>query len=310
MRDFTQLQDDLLNALQPDAPNATGWRSCYCPVCNKTDRKTGGVYVDNNSIGYQCFRASCDANCGYEVGKPIPRKFKALCKTLNIKIPVSLSMVKNSFQKKLESLEDDDRYKKHTYKDMGIPKGWVSLEETNVSKWKDYYNERCVPLDDILYIKNGMYKGLTAIPMRFYDKVVGFQIADPDGYVKYRTITDNDHPVAINGGFLDYPTIVVEGILDQACFPNTMAIMRSKIAPEQAYALRGRDVIMLPDRSGNDFVKQAKEYGWKVCIPPWEENDLNGAVQRYGIMVVSRMISENIIESYNKADVAYKLWRM
>lgn len=308
MSDFQKLQDNLINNLAPDSPNSTGWRACYCPICNTTTRKTAGIYTDDNSVGFQCFRASCSANCGYELGKPISRRFKALCNALSVKIPVSLSMVKNSFQKALEAL-DDSLYKKHVYKEEKLDKAWQLLEETNNTKWKDYYQSRCVPLDDIYLINSGVYKGLTAIAMKYYEKIIGWQVVDPDGHVKYRTLSSNEHCVAINGGYPDNPIIIVEGILDQASLPNTCAITRSRMSPEQAYQIRGRKAIMLPDRSGNDFIKQAKDYDFSVCVPPWEENDVNAAVQRYGVMVVCKMIVDNTYDNINKAEVAYNLWR-
>lgn len=264
--------------------------------------------VDHDTTAFQCFRASCDSNCVHENGKPISKKFKTLCKELGVNIPASLSMVKSSFQKKLDSL-DESLYKKHVYKHMQVPKDWVDLNTVKSNYWHQYYSNRRIDPSNVLFIKSGIYKNKTAIKLKFYDKLIGFQIVDPTGVVKYRTHTDNDHVLAINDK-LDNPVILVEGVLDALCFPNACGIMRSNITPEQAYALRGRDVIMLPDRSGNEFVKQAKSYNWKVCIPPWEDNDLNSAVCRYGLMVVSRMITDNIYSNYTKAEVAYQQWKL
>ena len=308
MNDVQSLQNDVINSLAPDSANSTGWRSCYCPVCGEESRKTAGVMVDDQTIAYQCFRASCDSNCVYEAGQPISKKFKALCRTIGVKIPASLSMVKSSFQKKLESL-DESLYKKHIYQDMKTPRGWVWLKETNRTWWFDYYEERRIPIEKVMYVERGPYKGQTAIVLPYYDKTIGYQLVNPEGLVKYRTISDNDHILAING-VLDSPVVLVEGVLDAMCFPNTCGVMRSNITPEQAYALRGRDVIMLPDRTGNAFVKQAKSYGWKVCIPSWDDKDLNAAVQRYGVMVVSKMIVDGTYTNYTKAEVAYNQWKL
>ena len=307
MNDFQKLQDNILNALSPDSANSTGWRSCHCPVCKRTERKTAGVMVDHDTIAFQCFRASCDSNCVHENGQPLSKKFKALCKELGVSIPASVSMVKSSFQKKLDSL-DETLYKKHIYKHMKIPDGWVELDKAKSSYWHQYYSNRRIDTDNVLFITKGIYKNKTAIKLHYYDKLIGFQIVDPEGHVKYRTYTDNDHILAINGT-LDNPVLLVEGVLDALCFPNACGIMRSNVTPEQAYALRGKDVIMLPDRSGNDFVKQAKSYGWKVCIPTWDDNDLNAAVHRYGLMVVSKMIADNLYTNYTKAQVAYEQWK-
>ena len=203
---------------------------------------------------------------------------------------------------------DDTLYKKHYYADMKIPKKWVSLEETGNTKIIKQYEDRRCPIDDVYYIPSGVYQGSTAIAMKWFDKVIGFQISSPDSAVKYRTISDNTHLMMINGGVLSDTVIVVEGILDALCFPMACGVLRGKVTPEQAYHLRHKRVILLPDRTGNSFVNQAFEYGWEVCIPEWECKDLNSAVQQYGKLSVARMIRDSVYSNKLEIMTRYRMW--
>jgi len=232
--------------------------------------------------------------------------------SIHVSIPLELRMVKSSFKKALEESLDESLFKKHHYKQINMPDGWVPLHSVSDQKqafWLDHYDRRAVPTHDILYIEKGTYKGLTAIPAYYYDKLIGFQVVNPKGRVKYITETDNTHMIYVPDRFPGERIIVVEGILDAKCFPMTCAVMRSSITPEQAYFLKGKDVIFLPDRTGNHFIDQVKDYGWKMCVPPWKEKDLNSAVIKYGVMAVAEMIHENTFESYLDIRVRYDLWR-
>jgi len=306
--DFHTLCDDIKSSMSLTTLEGSGFYSCYCPICKKHENKTAGVRFEEDQIILNCFRASCDATCVFTHGQPISRKFRAFVDAIGVKISPSLSMVKNPLQKKIEEALNHDLYEKHYYKDMNIPKGWVPLDDTDVSKWIHYYHDRHCPIDDVYYIKTGMYQGSTAIVMRYHDKVIGFQIASTDGLVKYRTVSDNTHIMMINGGLLSDPVILVEGVLDALCFPHACGVLKSTVSPEQAYILRNRDVVVLPDRTGSGFVDQAFQYGWKVSIPKWKCKDLNEAVIKYGQLGVARLIHEGVYSNRLEGLARYRLW--
>lgn len=308
MNDFYKLCDDIRSSMSLSSASGTGFHSCYCPVCNKTEKQTAGLKFEDNQVIFNCFRASCDATCVYTYGEPVSKKFRRFVDTIGVKIPPSLSMVKSSFQKKMAEELDDDLYKKHFYKDMKIPKKWVPLAETNNQKLIKQYEDRCCPIDDVYYVKSGLHQGATAIAMKWFDKVIGFQISNPSSTIKYQTISDNTHLMMINGGVLSDTVVVVEGILDALCFPGACGVLRSEITPEQAFHLRHKRVILLPDRSGNSFIEQAFEYGWEVCIPEWKCKDLNAAVQQYGKLSVAKMIRDNVYSNKLEITARYRLW--
>lgn len=167
-------------------------------------------------------------------------------------------------------------------------------------------------MEDTFYVDSGMYKGKLALGCYYFDKLIGFQIINVNGAVKYINETPNSNLIYVNQRKIKNKVIVVEGALDAKCFPNAVAILSHKMTPEKAFHLRGRDVTMLPDRTGGEkFIKTASEYGWKVCIPPWDEKDLNAAVCRYGVIECAKRINDSTLDSTQKDSIGvrFKLWQ-
>lgn len=309
-RAFDTLVQDIVNKASLSQKEATGFFAVYCPICKKMEKKTGGFKFEDDKVVYNCFRGSCDASCVYELGKPVSRKFKALMESINVMTPVELRMVKSSFQKAMESL-DEDLYKKNKYRHIQFPDGFVPFDDGKASYqefWATYFERRHCPYDDVLIANKGQYRGCVAIPMYHYENLIAVQIITTKGvYVMHGG--GNSNVLYFPDGIpQDNPIIVVEGTLDAKCFPNTVGTLKSRITPEQAYHLRGKDVIMLPDRTGNHYIDYYKKYGWKMCIPPWDEKDLNLAVCKYGVLVVARMIRENTFSDPLKIDVMWRKW--
>lgn len=306
---FDKLQTDILVGAGLQKQAATGFYECICPAC-RSERVTGGFKFEPETIIYQCFRASCDATCVFTKGESVSKKFKTLMSIIGVKIPAELRIKKNSIQKMIEKELEAELYVKHGFKQMDIPTGWEPLTERDVW-WIDYFEKRkCNPFD-MFVVKTGPYKGAAAIPMYYYDKLIGFQSVHPESKVKYITHTDdNDNLLMINGGFINHKPIVVEGILDAMCFPSAIGTLKKKVSKEQAYHLRGKDVHLFPDRiGGHHFIEQMKVYGWKAIIPPWRDvKDLNDCVMRYGKVATAMMMLDNTYTDYTKARVAYGLW--
>lgn len=311
---FEQLKLDLSTSLNLTHSNGSGWMSCYCPVCQKTDRMTAGLRFEGDSIQFNCFRASCQASCAYELGSPITRKFKDLCRSLNVTIPIDLKAVKSSFQKKIQEELESDLYKKNFYDEMKVPDNFIHHEEVRsslISPWVDYMMSRKCSMEDCYYVRSGQYEGWMAVASYYFDKLIGFQLISRKGKVKYINFSNNHHVIFINERKIRNPVVLVEGVLDAKCFPNAVALLGHKVTPEKAFHLRGRDVILVPDRRGGDkFVQAAKDYGWKISFPEWEEHDLNSSVCRYGVMEAARMIRDGTIDHTSSSlEVSYKLWR-
>lgn len=268
----------------------------------------------DEGVTYNCFRGKCDATCALVVGEYVSKKFKALMKTMGISVPVEILMAAKKKGNLQALLEDESHlYKKHSYKEIELPDGFVPFDECNKPYKKrigEYYENRCCPLDDVFIAETGKYQGLSGFGMYQYDKLIGMNIVTDDG--KYLShFGGNSHVMYIPSRTLTNPVIVVEGGLDAKCFPNTVATLSHKISPEQAFFLRGKDVIMLPDRKGgNSFIDQFSAYGWSICIPDWDVKDLNDAVKRYGKLVTARKIVEGSTKNLLEAKTRYKLWSL
>jgi hypothetical protein len=306
---FEDLKQEIVIRANLGSKENTGFHAVYCPICNKTDRKTGGFKFESDKIVYHCFRGSCDASTVYEFGKPISKKFRSLMDSIGVTIPTQLLMVKSSFQKTLESL-DERLYKKHYYRDVHKLELFIKSEHSkkvNREYWQYYFESRHCDMNGVLICDEGKYKGCCAIEMKFYDKTIGYQILTRRGdYIKQ--YDGNTNLLYIPDGNIRDTVILVEGTMDAKCFPNAIATLQSKISPEQAYHLRGKNVIMLPDMDGsNHFIEQFMDYGWKISIPDWGVKDLNEAVIKYGVIVVAEMIMEGICTNKNKANALYKM---
>lgn len=266
------------------------------------------------SVVYNCFRGKCDASCSYELAGYVSKKFKRLMESMGVRIPVDLLVAKRKSE--LATLLEDEShlYKKHTYKNIQPPEGFVPFSKSKNSSFKNkaakMFGERRCSLDDVFIADSGKYKGLSAFGMYLYDKLIGVNIVTDSGYVSHFGGNSNVLYVP-ERTFNNSPIILVEGGIDAKCFPNTAATLGNKITPEQAFFLRGRDVICIPDRKGgNRFIEQFSQYGWSFCVPPWEEKDLNEAVKTYGKIVVAKRIIENITKDLLTAKTRYKLWSL
>lgn len=311
MTPFDKLTSDIRVHL--DRQESSGWYSVYCPMCNERKTRTGGFMLSDDTVIYNCFRGKCDANCQLTVGEYVSKKFKALMKTMGVSVPVELLVAKkkSSLQAALE--DDSHLYKKHHYKEIKLPEFFVPFEESKhraKTRIANYFEDRCCPLDDVFVIEGGKYAGFSAFGMYLYDKLIGMNIITDKGtYISH--FDGNNHVLYVPEHSLANPVIVVEGGLDAKCFPNTVATLSNKISPEQASFLRGREVIMIPDRKGgNIFIDQFHKYGWTLCVPDWEEKDLNAAVIKYGKLVVAKKIMEGRTKNLLEATARYRLWSL
>lgn len=314
-KDFEQLKSDIMASAGLGRSEATGFYSIHCPICNDRKRKTGGIKFEHDQIIYNCFHGSCPANTVYKYDEFVPRKFRALMDEFGVKIPVSLSTKRSRMQSKMEEELDEDLYKKNHYVQMEMPDDWVPLGEVESElgkAWEAYFEDRAIPLDDIYFIPSGKYKNLCAIAMFYYDKLIAYQVATGnDEGVKYINITENENVIYFPERIPPKKPIIVEGMLDAKCFPNTVAVLKSKMSPEQAYHLKNcEDWLFLPDKESNNFIHQMKQYDrGKFIVPDWAEGDLNEAVQIYGVMEVAERITKNIIDDYRLAAIRYDLWK-
>ena len=307
---FQKLKDDIQSSVDLKE-EATGFFSCVCPMCN-ANRVTGGFKFEHDAIIYNCFRGSCDSNCVLKVGEPVSRKFKFLMNRIGVAIPTDITLTKKVSETKSES-HDEDLYKENTYHAISklkfSDKLLIDSRNDMTNYWLDYLESRVISHDNFYMVDKGMYKNCIVYPIRLHGKIIANQVLTKNGIV---TLTDrNRHVIFSPSKRLNNKILLVEGFMDALSLPSiTTASFNPKISREQAFHLKGKDVIMLPDRDrGNHYIEQFSRYGWKIALPEWDCKDLNEAVIKYGKFVAMQMIMDSIYEDKFTANVAYKMWR-
>lgn len=285
---------------------SSGWYSILCPICGGggDKRVTGGFLLTDDAIVYSCFRGKCDADTGLELGNYIPNKFKGLMDKLNIQIGMKLRTAKRRVKDKEDEL-DEDLYQKHYYPSIVIPEEWERATEENAAHIISPLLDRCCNVDDVYLIRDGKYRGLTGLVHKWYNRVVGLSVISD--YVFQ--VAGEANMMYTVGGKLDetLPVLLVEGEIDAMSMPNAVSVGGFRISPQQAYLLRGKNVVCIPEKS-NKFIEQFEDYGYKMCIPRWDADDLNEAVVKYGIIAVAKMIKDGTIDSPFKAMLEYQMW--
>lgn len=288
------------------ARESSGWHSILCPICGggRDKRVTGGFLLTDDTIVYSCFRGKCDADTGLELGNYIPNKFKGLMDKLNIQIGMKLRTAKRRVKDKEDEL-DEDLYQKHYYPSIVIPEEWERATEENASHIISPLLDRCCNVDDIYLIRDGKYRGLAGLVHKWYNRVVGLSVISD--YVFQ--VAGEANMMYTVGGKLDetLPVLLVEGEIDAMSMPNAVSVGGFRISPQQAYLLRGKNVVCIPEKS-NKFIEQFEDYGYKMCIPRWDADDLNEAVVKYGIIAVAKMIKDGTIDTPFKAMLEYQMW--
>lgn len=308
--DFTELQYEIKASLGLTNPEPSGFHSLVCPVCRI--RKTGGFKFEHDQIVYNCFRGSCDSNTVFKRGERVPRKFKSLMESCGVTIPVSLRTVRKS-NDFLKSRLEQSEFEKHSFKSFTFDDEMEPLSESTgrvADYWLDYFNRRLSPISDVHVVKTGRYKGKAAIPMYFKEQLIGMNIVTETKYIK---LTNSDNTLYIPERYPPKVAIIVEGVMDAKCFPNTVATQKSFMSEQQAYHLRFCDEwLFVPDRetNSNRFAESIRNLGrGKLVVPDWDADDLNSAVQKLGVIEVAERIKRCIVPDIQRAEIKLKMWQ-
>ena len=289
----------------------TGFHPINCPMCKNANEKVkkGGFKFESDKIIYNCFKGKCDATVVYEKGSYVPRKFRDLLDRLGVKVPIALTTASMNRTKKVSEALDEDLYKKNSYKQVKFHDGIVPLDSVGgrADWFRTVIKNRCLLPYDFMYQTKGEYKDCGVIPIYFFDRLIGWEYYTKSGL--YLNMTESTNILMSREKIIPQKVLIVEGTMDDLCFPNTVAVKRSSIAPEQAYHLRRCDVLVLPDRRSSKLYESAEKYGWKVVLPEWEVKDLNEAVCSYGRLATAQMICDNVHTVSTKAEVIYRRWK-
>lgn len=306
----SELETNIRQALGDNDVSPNGFHTCYCKVCNDTKRKRAGFKFTDDSIIYNCFRSSCPATSVYEYGKGMSKRFKKVLHAFDVDIPLDiLTAQRKTYQKVLDSL-DETLYEKHSYDRLTLPDDFEPLDKFKHKVYIDYLNKRKIDIDQEFYVGHiGQWAYKLIIPFYYYDKLIGWQGVDiMTG--KYLKSSENTDMIYLPTGKMPNFPIIVEGIFDAMSIPNAIAILQNHVSKKQAFMLRNKDPILLPDRRGSHFIDSMKLYKWKMCVPEWHYKDVNAAVQKLGRLIVARMIHNGLSNNPVTAEVKFNMWRI
>ena len=318
---------DLFRKLIPARAKSSpsGWISFNAPCCehrgHKHDtRKRGGLKI-SDSIVYNCF--NCKFSAGWKPGTPLSAKFKSLCAWMNASDDDIKQMIFEAL--KTESAEYVPEVKEHhvTFTEKELPEGslplseWMQVDDPDVEhhilEVVQYLLDRGFdPLDNNFYWSPSPgFENRVIIPFLYQHKVVGNTARKVTaGKPKY---VSDQHPFFVfnvDAQIEQHKYIfVVEGPFD-ALSIGGVALLTNEVSEQQARIINsiGAEVIVIPDqdKAGLVLIDQAKELGWKVAFPTWEENikDCADAVKKYGKLFVVVDAINTAVQGAIKIEVA------
>jgi hypothetical protein len=285
----------------------SGWQSFNAPCCShrghKADtRKRGGVMI-SDSIVYNCF--NCKFSTGWAPGNSLSPKFKSLLQWMGASDDIIKEMTFEAL--KTESADYIPQESKAIlFTEKELPEGslplieWLDVEldneqEQHLAQVVQYVVDRGFdPLSsDFYWSPSPGYENRVVIPFRYQGKIVGSTARKvSEGKPKY--ISDQ-HPFFVfnvDNQIDEYKyTFVVEGPFD-ALSINGVALLTNEVSDQQARIINsiGKQVIVIPDqdRAGSKLIAQARDLGWKVSFPTWDDDikDVADAVSKYGKLFV------------------------
>jgi len=301
---MTSLEDYIKDSLPEGTKQAaTGFWTVKCPVCGDY-QKRGGFKFEKDKIIYNCFRGKCTARTAYTYGTVMTSKFKKILKAFDIDIPLEYLTQKSKIQEALQP----ELYEKHFYKDISLNSDFIKLDIFRHKIFVDYLHQRGIHDTDYYIGSSGQWTNKLIVPFRLYDSLIGWQGIDIRRGI-YLKSSGNTDLLYFSTNTIPKEPLIVEGVFDAKSIPDGVATLQSTISKKQAYLLRNSSPILIPDRKDSNYLHAAKLYGWRMSIPDWKEKDANAAIQKYGRLVVAKMIHDGICHNYNEAEVKYKMWR-
>jgi len=301
---------DLFRRLLPvkTKPSPSGWLSFNAPCCqhrghSPDTRKRAGVRFDGNGIVYNCF--NCKFTTGWQPGSPIGEKMKTLVRWMGASDDIVKEMIFEALKTESEEYKPEQYQPKVDFTEKELPEGampiakWLDMYDDMTALWLDpvieYISLRGFdPLDNHFYWSPAAgYETRVIIPFFYQGKIVGNTARKvTDGKPKYLS---DQHPFFVfnvDEQSEDHKYVFVcEGPFD-ALAVGGVALLTNEVSEQQSRIINslGKEVIVIPDqdKAGLILIEQAKELGWKVAFPTWDNDvkDTADAVQKYGKLFV------------------------
>ena len=257
-----------------------------------------------DSVVYNCF--NCKYSTGWKPGSPITPKFKSLCQWLGANDDDIKQLVFEAMKTESAEYQPEAFVEKPTFTEKPLPEGALPLIEWLDAKLNDNEEPQLIAVAE--YVVNRGYDPASKhfywtplpgyadrviIPFVYDGKIVGSTARKvKDGKPKYLS---DQHPFFVFN-VDEQPDehrylFVVEGPFD-ALAVGGVALLTNEISDQQARIINniGKQVIVIPDqdKAGTFLIDQAKELGWSIAFPTWEDSvkDCADAVKKYGKLFV------------------------
>jgi len=303
---MTKFQTLILNSIPMDPATGSGYHNVVCKVCADHKKRAGFAFHPDGSIIYNCFRGKCTASCAYVPNNPISYKFKKVLSSFGVVIPAAMLVQMQSHTSSVSPpAYDKQLYKQHVYSNMNLPVTFLNYNPAVHKRAAQYLADR--EIHDLDYYVSNDSDAWLHVPLRYYSDLIGYQsIKLTDKF--YLKSTNNTDMIYFPDGKVPDQPVIVEGIMDAKSIPDGIAVLQPTVSPRQAYTLRKKNPILLPDREGSRFLGVAERYGWPIIIPPWKEKDTNKAILKYGRIMVAEMMKESIVDNIETAKLKYDIW--
>ena len=317
----------------------SGWTSFNAPCCvyNGTGadkRKRGGIMTTaDGTLSYHCF------NCGYKANYTIGRKLNFKMRQFMSWIGISEETIRKLAIEAMRYEEQDSQYEKKkaiNFQKKSLPKNSHKLEiwlekyvgqdltgpqYEKIDQLLTYLKKRGIEPDwfDFYYSpdQTADFHRRVIIPFYWRGDIVGhtgrlFDTRNKE--VKYWTETQPGYVFNIDSQDWNRKFVLVtEGPFDAIAISG-VAILGSEINNVQREIIQNlnRQVIVVPDRdsAGQKLIDQAKEFGWSVAFPEWEDNitDIAEAVSKYGRLFTLQSILKSTETTNLKIDLKRKMY--
>ena len=333
------IQNTILTSLPANRKKTpSGWISFNAPCCvhngESADRKKrGGIMTSaDGTVSYHCF------NCGFKANYTIGRRLNQKMRSFMGYIGIPDDTIRKLAIEAMREEESDVKYEKKrfvTFNKKDLPKdtqtldAWLekyttgslsNTEQKSIDNLLTYLTSRGIGPDwyDFMYSPSKIWDIYQRLLIPFYwrGEVVGFtgRVFEESQAVKY--YTDVWPGYVFNMDAQDWSrkfVIVTEGPFD-AITISGVSILGSEINDIQRELIDGlgRQVIVVPDRDapGEKLINQAKEFGWSVAFPEWDDSvkDVADAVLKYGRLFTIQAILKTTEKNKLKIDLKRKMY--
>ena len=318
-----KITESVMNAWRSGRKTRTaskGWITANAPCCTHRgetpDRRSRGglLLTPEGGFSYHCF--NCNYTTGWKPGSHLGYRVRNLLSWMGMQQDQIQLLVFEAMRAVDRTVVQQElQTKSHEFKTIQLPDSapiadlvaaGAHLLDHDLKSAVDFVHQRGFQLEDYNWhwspsTEHGLNRRVI-VPCTWQNRIVGYTARSviTDSKIKYFNQYDSDYVFNIDAQTADREFVVVtEGVLD-AVATDGVAVLTNEINENKAEIIEslGRQIIVVPDRdrSGQQLVEQAVEYGWAVSFPLWESDvkDAAEAHRRYGKLYTLRSILTDV----------------